>query len=196
DSYMAGFDAKYAFQNGHGFWRPVTAIRLADTDGNPDTGPDPNWTPLIVTPNHPSYVALHACQSEAAAQVLASFFGSDQISFNVTWPDPLNKDAPDVLRTFDKFTAAAHEAGMSRIYGGIHWSFDVALGWQLGRKVGQYVADHFFQRLTGPDGEPLVAATVAPAPVKETLRARLVAPLLTEALGRWQAAGVDSAALL
>src|SRR5262249_15239459 len=118
-----------------------------------------------------------------------------QISFNVTWPDPLNKDAPDVLRTFDKFTAAAHEAGMSRIYGGIHWSFDVALGWQLGRKVGQYVADHFFQRLTGPDGEPLVAATVAPAPVKETLRARLVAPLLTEALGRWQAAGVDTSAL-
>src|SRR5262249_40409794 len=99
-------------------------------------------------PNHPSYIALHASQSEAAAQALAAFFGTDRVSFTVTWPDPLNKDAPDVQRSFDKFTAAAHEAGMSRIYGGIHWSFDGAQGWHVGRNVGQYVAENFFLSVT------------------------------------------------
>jgi hypothetical protein len=152
DSYIAGFDAKYSFQEGHGFWRPVTAIRAADTDGNPDTIPDPNWTPLITTPNHPSYIALHACQSEAAAQALAAFFGTDHVTFTVTWPDPYDANAEDVQRTFRKFTEAAHEAGMSRIYGGIHWSFDVAQGWHVGLQVGQYVTDNYFLPITAPAG--------------------------------------------
>jgi PAP2 superfamily len=134
DSFIAGADAKYAYN----FWRPVTAIRAADTDGNPDTSADPTWTPLIMTPNHPSYVAFHASQSESAAQALASFFG-DHVDFTVTSPG-----LPGVERSFTKFTAAAHEAGLSRIYGGIHWSFDVAAGWHLGRNVGQYVAANFF----------------------------------------------------
>src|SRR5262249_18877603 len=90
---------------------------------------------------------------------------------------------------------AAKEGGKSRVFAGIHWSFDVAIGEKVGRKVGQYVADHFFQPLTGSGGESLVAAGAAPAPVKETLRAEQVQPLLAEALGRWQAAGVDTSAL-
>jgi hypothetical protein len=136
DSFIAGFDAKYAFQNGHGFWRPVTAIRAAGSDGNPDTLSDSAWTPLITTPNHPSYIALHACQSESAAQALAAFFGTDRVGFTAT--------SGGVSRSFRSFTAAAHEAGLSRIYGGIHWSFDVAQGWHVGRSVGKYVAANFF----------------------------------------------------
>jgi hypothetical protein len=104
DAFIAGFDAKYAFQDGHGFWRPVTAIRAADADGAADTIGDPTWTPLIATPNHPSYVALHATQSYAAAYALASFFGTDRVSFTATWAG--------VERSFDRFSAAAHEAGM------------------------------------------------------------------------------------
>src|SRR5262249_15676063 len=75
DSAIASFDAKYAYN----FWRPVTAIRAADTDGNPETATDPAWLPLIVTPAHPSYVAFHASLSESAAQALASFFATHPI---------------------------------------------------------------------------------------------------------------------
>jgi hypothetical protein len=143
DSFIAGFDAKYTYN----FWRPVTAIRAGDTDGNPDTTPDATWTPLIATPNHPSYVSLHADQSRAAAEALAAFFGTDHVSFTATWAG--------VERSFKTFTDAAKEAGKSRLYAGIHWSFDVAAGEQLGRKVGDYVADHYFQPLD--DGKAGVA---------------------------------------
>src|SRR5262249_44387294 len=78
---------------------------------------------------------------------------------------------------------------------GIHWSFDVAIGEKIGRQVGQYVADHYFLPLSGSGGESLVAATAAPAPGNETLRSEQVQPLLAEAPGRGQAAGVDTSAL-
>ena len=81
DAFIARFDAKYTYN----FWRPVTAIRAADTDGNPDTLPDSTWTPLIATPNHPSYGSNHSTQSRAAAEALAAFFGTDQVSFTATW---------------------------------------------------------------------------------------------------------------
>src|SRR5262249_41045343 len=135
DAFIASFDAKYTYT----FWRPVTAIRAADTDGNPDTLADPAWTPLIATPNHPSYGSNHSTQSRAAAEALAAFFGTDQVAFTATWAG--------VERSFKKFTDAAKEAGKSRIFAGIHWSFDCAAGEALGRKVGQYVADHYFQPL-------------------------------------------------
>jgi hypothetical protein len=183
DAFIASFDAKYTYN----FWRPVTAIRAADTDGNPATIQDPTWTPLITTPNHPSYGSNHSTQSRAAAEALAAFFGTDHVSFTATWAG--------VERSFTKFTDAAKEAGKSRIYAGIHWSFDMAIGEQVGRKVGQYVADHYFLPLTGSGGESLVAAAAAPAPVNATLRADQVQPLLAEALARWQAAGVDTSAL-
>src|SRR5262249_33409332 len=134
------FVAKYP----DNFGRPLTAIRAADTDGNPDTIQDSTWTPLIVTPNHPSYGSNHATQSRAAAEALAAFFGTDQIRFKATWDG--------VTRSFKKFTDAAKEAGKSRIYAGIHWSYDVAAGESLGRKVGQYITDHYFQPLAGAGG--------------------------------------------
>src|SRR5204863_4252136 len=111
------------------------------------------WTPLITTPNHPSFTANHATQGRAAAEALASFFGTDQVSFTATWAG--------VERSFRKFTDAAKESGKSRIYAGIHWSFDMAAGEQLGRKVGRYVADHYFLPVTtGGHGHVLSGATV------------------------------------
>src|SRR5262245_31158444 len=81
DAFIAGFDAKYEYD----YWRPVTAIRAADADGNPDTAQDAGWTPLLVTPNHQSYVSLHSTQSMAAAKSLAEFFGTDHVRFTATW---------------------------------------------------------------------------------------------------------------
>src|SRR5262245_26765384 len=144
DSGIATFDAKYAYN----FWRPVTAIRAADTDGNPDTSADPAWTPLLVTPLHPSYVAFHACISESAAQALATFFGTDHVSFTAT-----SESLPGVKRSYQKFTEASHEAGVSRIYGGIHWRFDVTAGRKMGRELGEYVAANYFLPVTVSAGE-------------------------------------------
>jgi len=148
DAFIASFDTKYTYN----YWRPVTAIRAADTDGNPDTAPDATWSPLFATPNHPSYGSNHSTQSRAAAEALAAFFGTDHVSFTARWDG--------VERSFDKFTEAAKEAGKSRVYAGIHWSFDCAAGENLGRKVGQYVTDHFFQPLAGSAGGS--AAAVLP----------------------------------
>src|SRR5205807_458306 len=75
DAAIAVWDTKYTYN----FWRPVTAIRAADADGNPDTAADAGWTPFLVTPNHPSYNSGHSGVSSGAAAVLAAFFGSDAI---------------------------------------------------------------------------------------------------------------------
>src|SRR5262249_31064176 len=136
---------------------------------------------------HPSYGSNHSVHSRAAAEALASFFGTDQVSFSATW-GPWE-------RSFNKFTDAAKEAGKSRIFAGIHWSFDCAIAENMGRKVGQYVVDHYLQPLTGSGGDPIVAAAAAPAPVKESLRAGLVQPLVAEALACWQAVCVNTSAL-
>ena len=140
DAFIASFDTKYEYN----YWRPVTAIRAADTDGNPDTLPDTTWTPLITTPNHPSYGSNHSTQSRAAAEALAAFFGTVHVPFTSTWAG--------VERSFNKFTDAAKEAGKSRIYVGIHWNFDCAAGENLGRKIGRYVANHYFRAVSGLSG--------------------------------------------
>jgi hypothetical protein len=133
----------------HEFWRPVTAIRLADQDGNPATDPDPTWTPLLRTPPFPSYTSGHSMFSAAAAAALAEFFGTDAVSFTTT-----SDGLPGVTRSFTSFSAAAAEAGQSRIYGGIHWQFDNQDGQATGRVLGRYVARYFFlKRRPGvPDG--------------------------------------------
>src|SRR5262249_9216944 len=129
DAAIACWDAKYTYV----FWRPITAIELADTDGNPATDPDPSWTPLIVTPNFPEYPSGHATVSPAAAVVLQANFG-DSGRFT------LDSDVlPGVLHTFDSFAAAADEAFVARIYGGIHFRTSCRDGHQLGVAVGNYV---------------------------------------------------------
>jgi len=127
DAGIAAWDSKYV----DNFWRPVTAIGAADTDGNPRTGADPAWTPLLATPPFPSYVSGHSTFSAAAAEVLSAFFGPDT-RFRI------GSDAlPGVTRTFRSFDQAAAEAGISRIYGGIHFGFDNRDGLILGRAVGR-----------------------------------------------------------
>jgi membrane-associated phospholipid phosphatase len=130
DSAIAFYDAKYTFQ----LWRPVTAIRLADTDGNPKTVADPNWLPLAGnTAADPSYPGAHSSISAAGADVLAGFYGDDQ-HISVSSPT-----LPGVTRSFSSFTAAAQEAGLSRIYSGQHTRLDHIGGLALGHDVAGFV---------------------------------------------------------
>jgi membrane-associated phospholipid phosphatase len=129
DSAIAMYDAKYHFQ----LWRPVTAIRLADTDGNPATIGDPGWTPLAVTAADPSYPGAHSTLSAAGADVLSAFYGNrDKIRVS-------SPAVPGVVRTFGSYSDVATEAGLSRIFAGQHSRIDHVAGLQLGRDVAQFV---------------------------------------------------------
>jgi hypothetical protein len=140
DTTIAFYDAKYQYH----LWRPITAIREADNDGNPATTGDPNWTPLLATAPDPSYPGAHSAISGAAAAVLASFYG-DHDKLSVT-SDVL----PGVTRSFNSYSAAAAEAGLSRIYGGVHTRIDHEAGIKLGRDVAGFVLDEAGSSSFGP----------------------------------------------
>src|ERR1700680_965110 len=129
DGVIAFYDAKYHYQ----IWRPITAIRAGDTIGNPAITGDPTWTPLATTPADPSYPGAHSVISSAAATVLSSFFGKDdqiQVTSDVM---------KGTVRTFDSYQAVATEAGLSRIFAGVHTRLDHVSGLKLGRSVAQFV---------------------------------------------------------
>jgi hypothetical protein len=135
DGYIGTWDTKYHYR----FWRPVTAIRLADIDGNPATTADPTWTPLVETPPIPDYDSGHAVEGGAAAQILARFFGTDTISFfNCSYTLPAGQTCADptpTLRHFTRFSQAADENAVSRIYIGFHFRDAVEIGTRHGEKI-------------------------------------------------------------
>jgi membrane-associated phospholipid phosphatase len=143
----------------YGFWRPITAIHRAGEDDNPNTDADLDWEPLIETPPFPSYTSGHSTFSGAAATVLANFFGTDRVRFTST-----SEGLPNVQRSYGSFWAAAEEAGMSRIYGGIHWQFDNTEGLAMGKGVGSYVVRNFLQPQEASVGPVLTAPTVIEPP--------------------------------
>jgi hypothetical protein len=136
DGVIALYDSKYAYHR----WRPVTAVRGADNDGNPETAGDPNWTPLAVTALDPSYAGAHAEISQSAAVALREFFGTDRLDFSLTTPS-----LPGVARSFQSFSQAADEAAVSRIYAGQHFRYDEDAGQALGDQVGDFVSDHILE---------------------------------------------------
>ena len=135
DGVIAFYDAKYTYN----FWRPVTSIRAAAADGNPDTEADPNWLPEVgnTTPD-PSYPGAHAVISAAGAEVLISFFHTDHLEFSVT-----SEVMPGVERSFTSFPAAAEEATLSRIFAGVHFLFDLTTGQRLGSDIADFIVDNF-----------------------------------------------------
>jgi membrane-associated phospholipid phosphatase len=144
DSVIALYDAKYAYA----FWRPVTAIRAADTDGNPATAADPNWLPEVTnSPADPAYPGAHAVISAAAAFVLEDFFKTKRFPLTVT-----SEVLPGVTRSFGSFAAAEQEASLSRVYAGVHFRSDENVGEVLGRLVADFVSDHAL-RLERFDGD-------------------------------------------
>jgi hypothetical protein len=136
DAAIACWECKYKFD----LLRPVTAIHTAAKLGNAGLQADADWTPLLPTPPFPSYTSGHSTFSGAAAAVLTAFFGKDDVPFR-----SISDTMPGVRRSYAKFSDAANEAGMSRIYGGIHYGFDNADGLKLGKDIGEHVAKNFFQ---------------------------------------------------
>ena len=128
DAAICAWDAKYAFH----FWRPVTAIAFAE--------PELNWMPLLVTPPFPEYTSGHSTFSGAGATVLQQFYGTEDLPFT-TGSDFL----PGVYRSFSTPFDAADEAGMSRIYGGIHFHSANVDGLQAGSNVGDWTVTHYLQ---------------------------------------------------
>jgi hypothetical protein len=134
DGFIAGGDAKYTYN----FWRPVTAIRAGETDGNPRTTADPAWNPFLITPPTPDYPSTHSVLGAAAAEVLKRFFNRDDVSFTMTSGAPF----PDISRSFTSFSEAAQENADSRVYAGIHYRTTCEDGLKLGRKVGKFTFRH------------------------------------------------------
>jgi hypothetical protein len=130
DASIAMWDSKYHYS----FWRPVTAIRLGDTDGNPLTEADPTWLPLIPTPAHPSYASGHASVSAAAKAVMEEVYGKD--GFSVTLSNPA---VAGVVLTYASWDEITDDIDDARIYGGIHFRFDQEKGAHLGKHVGKYL---------------------------------------------------------
>lgn len=131
DGFIAGFDEKYE----HRFWRPVTAIHAAATDGNPQTQPDATWQPLLATPPVPDYPSTHTVLGWSAAEVLIELFG-DRQRYSLT-----SLTLPNVTRQFRGFSQAAHENGASRLYAGIHFPYAIKEGRRQGRSIGRAVAE-------------------------------------------------------
>ena len=136
DAAILCWDCKFACN----FWRPLTAIHEADADKNPATEKDAAWTPLLETPPFPEYTSGHSTFSSAAATVLAAFFGSDEIAFSTT-----SEAMQGFSRSFHSFSEAAAEAGISRIFGGIHFMSANQQGLASGNKLGEYVAQNFLK---------------------------------------------------
>jgi hypothetical protein len=138
DSLIGCFNAKYSFS----FWRPVTAIRNGDIDGNPDTIPDATWTPLGVTPAHPEYPAAHGCITGGLAAVLQAYFRTPHI--NLTVSSAVAGAGP--ARHFTNVQDLVKEVEWARIYAGFHYHHSVVQGVVLGRKVANHVAVNYFRQ--------------------------------------------------
>ncbi|MEU4191838.1 vanadium-dependent haloperoxidase [Kribbella sp. NPDC026611] len=130
DAVIAFYAAKYHFR----IWRPITAIRLADTDNNPGTTADPDWNSLATTPADPSYPGAHSVISQTAATLLGQEF-DPRLRLAVT-----SETLPGVTRRFRSLQAIADEAGLSRIYGGIHTRLDHYAGQDLGHDLARAVS--------------------------------------------------------
>jgi hypothetical protein len=145
DGYIGSFETKYHYN----YWRPVTAIQTADTDGNPNTSADPTWTPLVTTPPIPDYDSAHSVEGGAAAKVLKRFFGTDRMSFKTCSltlpPGSTCNDVTPVLRRYNSFSQAAAENGLSRILVGFHFRKAVDEGIEHGSKIGDRAVDRFLR---------------------------------------------------
>lgn len=146
DGYVGSFETKYHYN----YWRPVTAIRTADTDGNPDTTEDPTWTPLQLTYPMPDYDSAHSVEGGAASGVLKRFFGTDHIRFRAcSLSLPLVQEqcggASEVLRRYKSFSQAAEENGESRILIGIHFRQAVEEGMEHGRQIADRAVNRFLE---------------------------------------------------
>jgi len=160
DAGIACWESKYVYR----FWRPIGGIREADSDGNPNTTADLDFSPLGApasnidpgvnfTPPFPAYASGHATFGAALFQTLRRFYGTDRVAFtfvsdefNGVTADNRGIVRPRIPRSFPSLSAAEEENGQSRIYLGIHWEFDKTAGIAQGRQIADFVWSHAFER--------------------------------------------------
>jgi hypothetical protein len=152
DAAIVCWEAKYR----HNFWRPVTAIQQAHRDGNDGTTVDAAWDHYLASPPFPSYTSGHSTFSQASADILTAFYGTDAITFTAR-----SDSLPGVVRTYHSLAQCAAEIGRSRIYGGIHFEFDSNEGLSSGARIARFIAQHclipttFLPQLAIEHGSPL-----------------------------------------
>jgi hypothetical protein len=161
DAVIAGWDSKFHYNR----WRPVTAIRNADIDGNPETQPDPAWLPLVVTPGHPEYPAAHGCVTGGLAYALGKFFRTSHLEVTLTSTSVTG--VPLVQHSFSNIHEIVKEVINARVYGGMHYRTSGEEGAAIGRKVADWVSRHYFKRVKdrdeeGEQEEDDVASTISP----------------------------------
>jgi PAP2 superfamily len=138
DALIAVFDAKYHYD----FWRPITAIRNGDIDGNPATELEATWQPIDNTPMHPEYPCAHCITSAAVATVVEAALGSADIP-EVSMTSPT---APGATHRWTNVWVYADEVAMARIYAGFHYRFSTRIGQDMGRKIGRLVVESLMQK--------------------------------------------------
>ena len=136
DTAIAIFDAKYTYN----FWRPVTAIRNGDIDGNDATALDAGWEPFAATPMHPEYPCAHCTFQGAAAGVLQTLYGDSIPKFTLT-----STAAPGVTRSFDRLSDYVADVVNGRIYEGVHYRMSGEVGAAMGRRIAEYVVQNQLQ---------------------------------------------------
>jgi hypothetical protein len=137
DAMIAVFDAKYKYE----FWRPITAIRNGDIDGNPATERDASWQPIDVTPMHPEYPCAHCILSSSVAATIEGLLGSEEIP-EVSLTSPF---VPGVTHHFTNLRAYTDEVANARICAGFHYRFSTVAGREMGQKIGAYVVKSVMQ---------------------------------------------------
>jgi hypothetical protein len=135
---IAAWDAKFTYM----FWRPVTAIRAGDADGNAETEPDSAWTPFIVTPSHPEYPAAHTTVGGAALGFYTVWFGTDQFQSPLAF-----RGNGGAVRSYFSVNEIHAEEGNARVWGGMHWRNSTEVGTAVGSRVGKYTATHLLKPL-------------------------------------------------
>jgi hypothetical protein len=137
DAYIAVFDAKYHYD----FWRPITAIRNGDIDGNPATEMEATWQPIENTPMHPEYPCAHCITTATVATVAETILGSAEVPEVVM----TSSSAPGVTHRWTNLRAFADEVSLARIWAGFHYRFSTRVGQDMGRKIGQFVVRNVMQ---------------------------------------------------
>ena len=135
DTTTAAFDTKYAYN----FWRPVTAIRAADTDGNPGTVADASWLSYQVTPAYPDYTCGLTNSSGAVLEILRQFFGTDDIAYTFT--------AAGITRSYSSLSQAGSESVDARVFGGMHFRTGCERGLRQGEQVAHFIFRHYLKGL-------------------------------------------------
>ncbi len=140
DAAIACWDSKYHYL----FWRPIMAIRNAAIDGNPATQPDPSWTPLLTTPNHPEYPAAHTCVTGAEAEMFAVVLGTHHIDVNIRGSADGTPNNWAAIHTFKTVNDLDREVANARVWAGLHYRGSVLAGLDLARQVARFALRRYF----------------------------------------------------